>query len=138
MNNLPLEANSGRVTDRGKEGYVREAHLAVADEGEPAIRNGDATGVAAEILQHLPTLPEAHQQRCIPEDNLLCLKFRGDPSRQLMAENNLTAVGSGRRRGPSRCPQEHQLRGMATTGWLAIIGAAAPQGVPEWEGGQLK
>ena len=58
---------------------VHEAHLAVADEGEPAIRNGDAKGVAAETLQHLPTLPEAQQQRCIPEDNLLCPKSRRDP-----------------------------------------------------------
>jgi hypothetical protein len=58
---------------------VLEAHLAVADEGEPAIRNGDAMGVAAEILQHLPTFPEAQQQRCIPEDNLLMSTFQTRP-----------------------------------------------------------
>jgi hypothetical protein len=55
--------------------------LVIADEGEPAIRNGDAMDAAAEILQHLPTFPEAQQQRCIPEDNLSCPKSRRDPLR---------------------------------------------------------
>jgi hypothetical protein len=47
--------------------------------GEPAIRPGDAIGVAAELLHHLPTLPEAWQLRCIAGDSLLSPKSRRDP-----------------------------------------------------------
>jgi hypothetical protein len=65
---------------------VREAHLPLAGEGDPTIRNGDAMGAAAEILQQLPLvlgIPRITQQSFMVWSNALPIsrgRRRGAPA----------------------------------------------------------